>query len=443
MRRLADLFLVLGVGVSLLLAGLTHARFRGDYDFLRRVSINGYIVYAIVLILVAYSAGLPEIPRTFAGAVATAAAAGLASAAIVSIIQAVTVPFLLPRFVVLLTPIVLIPVQVGCWQLAQLGDQRRRAAERVLVVARPEEAEELRLDIDIAPERLATIVEVLDPADPLVRSRSSTALMDTARAMEATLLVLSEGAQDDEEIVRQAAVLHEQGVRVRTLTAFYDEWLGKLPIAELGRVSLMFDIGDIHQPVYTRTKRLIDLTLAIAVLPVLAVMVPVVLVGNLMAGRGPLMFRQVRVGYGGKPFTMLKFRTMIPSAATADGAGDWTSANDPRVTRFGHLMRRAHLDELPQAINVLRGDLSIVGPRPEQPQYVKALSEKLPFYGMRHVVRPGITGWAQVKWWYASNEIDTYQKLQYELFYLRHQSLALDAKICARTVRHVLLGWGR
>ena len=155
------------------------------------------------------------------------------------------------------------------------------------------------------------------------------------------------------------------------------------------------------------------------------------------------MFRQVRVGYGGKPFTMLKFRTMIPSAATADGAGDWTSANDPRVTRFGHLMRRAHLDELPQAINVLRGDLSIVGPRPEQPQYVKALSEKLPFYGMRHVVRPGITGWAQVKWWYASNEIDTYQKLQYELFYLRHQSLALDAKICARTVRHVLLGWGR
>jgi lipopolysaccharide/colanic/teichoic acid biosynthesis glycosyltransferase len=125
------------------------------------------------------------------------------------------------------------------------------------------------------------------------------------------------------------------------------------------------------------------------------------------------------------------------------GAGDTTEINDPRITTFGGILRRTHLDEVPQLWNILRGDLSLVGPRPEQPHLVAQLSAKIPFYGLRHLVRPGLTGWAQVKYHYGADEADALEKLQYEFFYLRHQSLELDARIAVRTMRSVFGGRGR
>jgi lipopolysaccharide/colanic/teichoic acid biosynthesis glycosyltransferase len=147
------------------------------------------------------------------------------------------------------------------------------------------------------------------------------------------------------------------------------------------------------------------------------------------------------VGKGGRQFEILKFRTMRP----VDGAGAlaWTEEDDPRITPFGAWLRRSHLDELPQVVNILRGDLSVVGPRPEQPCYVEELEAKIPFYRLRHLVRPGLTGWAQVKYPYGASEGDAFEKLQYEFFYLRHQSLALDLRITGRTLRSVLGRGGR
>jgi lipopolysaccharide/colanic/teichoic acid biosynthesis glycosyltransferase len=149
----------------------------------------------------------------------------------------------------------------------------------------------------------------------------------------------------------------------------------------------------------------------------------------------------MRVGKGGRPFTMVKFRTMVPGASDAS-AGSWTQRHDPRVTRFGRLLRATHLDELPQGFNILRGDLSVVGPRPEQPHYVDELVAKLPFYDLRHLVRPGLTGWAQVKYGYAGDEQDAVEKLQYDFWYLRHQRLSLDARILGRTIRSTVGGAG-
>ena len=440
MRRFADLLLVIGTGVILFAVAVVHARYRDSYDLTQFASPGGYATYLALLLLGAYGTGLPEIPRTLGGSLGSAAAAGIGSSAVFSLVQALTDPLLLPRFVVFATPVAVVPLYVSCWRLAQLGDARRRASERVLVIALADEAKAIAEDIDIAPERPVTIVGVIDPVTD-GGSDDDDEIIRSAGALTATLLLLSERAQAQEHVVRQAALLHEGGMRVRTVAAFYDEWLGKLPISEIGRVSLMFDIGDVHQPLYTRTKRFIDVVVALLALPAVLSAVPFVVIGNLVANRGPLLFRQARVGRSGATFTMLKFRSMIPTA-TDDGAGTWTAADDPRITSFGRLLRRTHLDELPQALNVLAGDLSIVGPRPEQPHYVRELEAAIPFYSMRHVVRPGITGWAQVKWWYAASEIDTYQKLQYELYYLRHQGLALDTKICARTVRHVFRGWG-
>jgi lipopolysaccharide/colanic/teichoic acid biosynthesis glycosyltransferase len=122
---------------------------------------------------------------------------------------------------------------------------------------------------------------------------------------------------------------------------------------------------------------------------------------------------------------------------------DWTSEDDPRITKFGHFLRRTHIDELPQFVNILRGELSIVGPRPEQPRYVATLEECLPFYQLRHLVRPGLTGWAQVKYGYAGSERDALEKLQYDFYYLGHQNLILDLRIIARTIRGTLVGSGR
>jgi lipopolysaccharide/colanic/teichoic acid biosynthesis glycosyltransferase len=257
----------------------------------------------------------------------------------------------------------------------------------------------------------------------------------------ATVVVLDREAQGDESIVGQAAALHEAGIRVRTLTLFYDEWLGKLPVWELERVSLMFDIGEIHRARYGRLKRLADVAMSLVSAAVVVVVIPLVWLGNRFANRGPLFYRQARVGKNGATFQILKFRTMRANGASIPN--EWTSEEDPRITPFGHVLRRTHLDELPQVLNILRGDLSVVGPRPEQPQYVRELTGKIPFYDLRHRVRPGLTGWAQVKYGYAGSESDALQKLQYEFYYLRHQSLTMDARILGRTIRHVVGRGGR
>jgi lipopolysaccharide/colanic/teichoic acid biosynthesis glycosyltransferase len=168
---------------------------------------------------------------------------------------------------------------------------------------------------------------------------------------------------------------------------------------------------------------------------------PFVVVGNLIGNRGSLLFRQARVGRGGEIFEMLKFRTMTP-VAVGDSCDPTTEA-DPRVTRFGGVLRRTHLDELPQVVNILRGDLSVVGPRPEQPHLATRLADKIPFYGIRHLVRPGLTGWAQVKYHYGADDLDALEKLQYEVYYLRRQGVTLDLRIVARTLRAVIGRDGR
>jgi len=204
---------------------------------------------------------------------------------------------------------------------------------------------------------------------------------------------------------------------------------------------LLFDIGELHAAWYARVKRLFDIAVAICGLVVLVAITPFVVVGDLFGNRGPLLYRQLRTGRGGATFEMFKFRTM--RACAPEDAEDWTAAQDVRITRFGGLLRRTHLDELPQVVNILRGDLSVVGPRPEQPHIVAEFVDKIPFYGLRHLVRPGLTGWAQVKYQYAGTEAESLEKLQYEFYYLRRQSVGLDARIVGRTLRSVAMGEGR
>ncbi len=160
-----------------------------------------------------------------------------------------------------------------------------------------------------------------------------------------------------------------------------------------------------------------------------------------LSSPGPALYRQTRVGRDGVSFTLYKFRSMRADAEAASGAV-WASKDDPRITRVGKIIRKLRLDELPQLFNVLRGEMSIVGPRPERPEFVKTLSARIPYYRQRHCVRPGITGWAQINYKYGDTMEDTIEKLEYDLFYIKNMSFSMDAYIIFHTVKTMVLSRG-
>lgn len=426
-----------------LVGGLSkiHAVAKG-YDFTGSSRFAWAIAYILALLAAAYSFGLPEIPRSWRSAFATSAQATGCAAIVVSIMQLLTGDALLPRFVVFGTALCLVVVYSVASMLA--ADRRNQAEERdrVLLVSSHagEEAGALDAELGGPCEKPAHLVGAMTIEDATPRSGTSP-LVHRAIELRATVIVLDRQAQADDAIVAQTAQLHEKGMRVRSLSLFYDEWLGKLPITELLRTSLFFDIGSLHRERYARLKRILDLLIAVPGTVFFLLFIPWVALGNVVANRGPLFYRQVRVGEGGAEFSILKFRTMQPSGGSL--SNEWTTENDPRITSFGHFLRRTHLDEVPQMLNIVRGHLSLVGPRPEQPRYVRELTEKLPFYNLRHLAKPGLTGWAQVKYGYAGSEIDAVEKLQYEFYYLRHQSLTLDLQVIGRTFRSVFRRSGR
>ncbi|MGH9165982.1 MAG: sugar transferase [Acidimicrobiales bacterium] len=440
MRRAARGLLPAGTAATVLGLGAAHAG-RHGYVLTGSSRFAWSLAYVAFLVVAAYGAGLPDLVRSRRSAVLAGLASTLAASSAVSLIQLVAGSALLPRFVVFATPAVLLPFYLLCFNLARDGRGRDGQRDRVVVVAGLDEGAYLADELAADPERPAVLARVMDAATASSAGLGGQPLIEAVTRASATALVLDRAAQADESIVAQAAALHESGVRVRTLSLFYDEWLGKLPVSELERVALMFDIGELHRARYGRMKRVLDAGLAGVGLVVLAGLLPAVAVGNLVGNRGPLFYRQLRVGKGGRSFEILKLRTMRPAAA--DAVGEWTGDHDPRVTPFGSWLRRTHVDELPQVVNVLRGHLSVVGPRPEQPRYVEELAAKIPFYRLRHLVRPGVTGWAQVKYPYGANEADAVEKLQYEFYYLRHQGLALDLRIVGRTVRSVIGRGGR
>ena len=444
MRRLSRLFALVGPVVVVLGLSKVHARYIAHpaYSFHGSFRFAWAIGYIVVLCVTTYGLGLPEVPRTTRQALTSSVLASLIGALAVSSVQLLAGDALLPRFVVLGSALVLLPYQFGLTLVARSGIERDAGRDQVFLVAAPSEAVRLTDDLRVAPQRNAVLVAALQPREARGDGETSWPLVDQVKASGATVIVIDRLAQADDRVINQAAELHEAGIRVRTLLQFYEDWLGKLPLSELERASLFFDIGELHRARYSRLKRLLDVVLSLVGLVVLALAVPFVLLGDLVGNRGPLLYRQARVGKGGTTFEILKFRTMRPTAS-GEPVDEWTQRDDPRVTPFGKFMRSTHLDELPQVINILRGDLATVGPRPEQPRYVAELSDKLPFYGLRHLVRPGLTGWAQVMYGYAGDHADALEKLQYEFFYLQRQSLAFDGRILLRTIRSVAGGEGK
>jgi sugar transferase (PEP-CTERM system associated) len=240
--------------------------------------------------------------------------------------------------------------------------------------------------------------------------------------------------------VRQLLRLKFAGVRVEDAHSFFERITGRIILEYLSPSWLILSDGFRKSVALVRVKRIIDIVLSIAALALCLPVFLFVAVAIWLESGSPVFFRQERTGYRGRPFQMLKFRSMY-NDAEKEGP-QWAAKDDGRITGVGRKIRKYRIDELPQVINVLRGEMSLVGPRPERPEFVAMLEEQIPYYGLRHSVRPGITGWAQVKYQYGGSIDETKTKLEYDLFYIKHLSIMLDLATIFETAKVMISGRG-
>ena len=432
--RLVRAGAVVALLAGLLALGKFHASVRGGYDLTASSRLVWMLMFGVFVSITGYAFGFPEKP-SLTSPVRTALVAAVVGPILVAVAQTLAGQFLLPRLFLLGSVPLTVAVLLVAFAVSRAVQSTSAARERIVLLCGSEEASMVTADVAFHTEVPCTILSWIglhQPFDP-------AEFMAQCRNVQPSLVVYSKEASTIDGVVRTLTELHSDGVRIRDLDQFYDTFVGKVPIRELESTALLFDVREVHHPSYFRISRMSDMAFGVIGVVILGLVIPLVLLGNAIGNRGQLFYSQDRVGKNGETFRILKFRSMLPGGTTSQ----WTSENDPRITRFGRLMRLTHIDELPQVLNILKGDLSLVGPRPEQPQYVEELSKRIPFYSARHLVRPGLTGWAQVNYPYGADEIDAFEKLQYEFWYLRHQRLVLDVKIIFRTLRHVLGFGGR
>jgi lipopolysaccharide/colanic/teichoic acid biosynthesis glycosyltransferase len=234
-----------------------------------------------------------------------------------------------------------------------------------------------------------------------------------------------------------------QGFPIKDYTQVYENLTYRVPVQHIGKDFYKFFLfsRSNHNKFYLFFLRVFDVFMSIVGLLICLVLIPIVYLINFIANRGSLFYTQDRVGKNAKKFKIIKFRTMLKDAEI--NGPQWSEKGDNRITPFGLFLRRARLDEFPQFLNILKGEMSIIGPRPERPVFVKELSKTLPFYKTRHIVKPGLTGWAQVMANYGSSYTDSLEKLQYDLYYIKHRGLFLDLNILLKTFSTILFFRGQ
>jgi exopolysaccharide biosynthesis polyprenyl glycosylphosphotransferase len=308
---------------------------------------------------------------------------------------------------------------------------------RILILGNGEGAQELRHQL---MEESTLPFELAGPCLDYAELGGNGVLLERFRRAAPDIVVLSdvEGRAAAIESLLDAEL---PNVRVVGVPEFYEHAFGRVPVRDITPIWFMSMLHLYRRPYSRATKRLLDLAIAVTGLVFMAPLFLVVALAVKRSGAGPIILRQTRLGERGKPFEVLKFRTMI-DGAEEPGEARWAEVNDPRVTRVGHVLRRTRFDELPQLWNVLRGEMSAIGPRPERPEFLPLLRREVPFWGRRHLVKPGITGWAQVNLGYAASPDSTAEKLSYDLYYLKNRSLVLDLAIVVKTVVVLISGWG-
>lgn len=307
------------------------------------------------------------------------------------------------------------------------------APYRVLAIGQSETAREIYGFVKENPQLGYEIKEIIREeeveADP-------QKLEKLAAHGKINMIIIPRHLKNNPKLTRELYGLLNKGVEIRDLANFYELTLRKVPLADLEESWFLENLIG-QQRFYDQLKRAAEfffaLVLEIILLPLELLIATIIK----MTSPGPIVYKQVRVGKNGKEFTLYKFRNMRVDAEK-DGA-KWAEENDGRVTPFGKFLRRTHLDEILQLINIIKGELSFVGPRPERPEFVKILKEQIPYYEVRLLVKQGVTGWAQINYRYGASVEDAYEKLQYEIYYIKNRSIILDLAIILKTARTIFV----
>lgn len=335
------------------------------------------------------------------------------------------------------------------WRLsANATNLLARGAERVLVLGTGESGVSLVRHVLGHPEYNMKVVGFLDEkgqdiGKSLVNPRIIGATEDVEEIVareKIDRVVLSLKERRGGTPVRELLNLKLAGIRVEDVHSCFERLSGRIAIEHLSPSWLILSDGFKKSTVVLAAKRAMDILVSSIILLLVSLLLPLVAMAIYVESGFPIFFRQTRMGYRGREFQLLKFRSMVQDAEK--NGPQWAVQRDSRVTRVGRFLRKSRLDEVPQLFNVFRGDMSLVGPRPERPVFCEMLSEKIPFFNLRHSIRPGLTGWAQVRFRYGANLEDAKGKLELDLFYLKNLSLLVDLAILFETVKVVVLGRG-
>ncbi len=305
-----------------------------------------------------------------------------------------------------------------------------------LLLMGEDQAKRLRADLD---DKHAGSSQFIDIADKPAVAQSFTPEMDIRQ----TGVVVSEFSRLDSEFVQRISKFRFQGMKVMSYSAFYERYWSRIPVMDLDEAWFLQASGfdRVYDRIGLRSQRVVDVLLSSFALILLSPLLILIAISVGLTSKGRAIYQQSRVGLHGVPFMLYKFRSMVDNAEQSGPV--WAEKNDKRVTAVGRFLRASRLDELPQLVNILKGEMSLIGPRPERPEFVEKLSEAVPHYDLRHLVAPGLTGWAQVMMSYTSSVDEAARKLEYDLYYIKNHSIQLDFAILLKTLITVLRRMGR
>jgi sugar transferase (PEP-CTERM system associated) len=314
--------------------------------------------------------------------------------------------------------------------------------ERVYVLGTGERAKRVVQGLRQNPELGVEIASWTGKMEGAVTPESVGAhLMEAVHKQKIHRVILAMPDRRDTTPMRELFELRLQGVKVEEATSWLERISGRIEVENLYPSWVVLGEGFRRSTAFIVVRRVVSIVMSLIGLILAWPLFPLIMLAIRLDSKGPVFYTQTRVGKNGRLFNLVKFRTMRQDAEAANGP-QWAVDNDPRVTRVGRFLRSLRLDDIPQLWCVLRGDMALVGPRPERPEFVEWLSKDIPYYGVRHMVRPGLTGWAQVKYKHVSTVEDAREELQYDLFYIKNASIGLDLLIMSQTIKTVLLRRG-
>jgi len=437
--------------VSLLLAFVIARFARFNVLFVLDRFTGGSLIYFSVYLLVFYVGQLYELEERYRESRSffyTCLLVAVAFVIIATLYYAIPFWRIARRVMAIQAPIV--AVFIHLWRSGyEIVSRRFVAPHRVLLVGAGETAESLIQDIRSGYSHEYRIVGVIED-DPAAAGRDvrgvpvlgdSRMIGEVAAREGVEAIVFASGYRSvlDGHLVHHVLDLRTRGVKVYEMPTFYMRVTGKVPVRYIEDRWLLFgqDFPGLAAREMLRMKRLLDIAIAAVCLVLLSPVALLVAATIRLTSRGSVLYTQERLGLDRRPYMLIKFRTMVADAEK-EGVPRWASPQDSRITAMGRILRRLRLDEIPQFLNVLRGEMSIIGPRPERRHFVEMLEQEIPYYGLRFAVRPGLTGWAQVNFPYGNSVEDSHTKLQYDLYYIQEKSLFLDVVILLKTLQTVV-----